>query len=67
MIVELHHVVRAVHVDLNFVFLELFEFVLLEVVGERTLCAAEVAAKHEKLVIASLVQKATVDRGLLAH
>ena len=61
MIVKLNNIVRSVHVDLDLVLLKLLEFVLVEMVGERALCAAKMATEHEELVLASLMQKAAVD------
>jgi len=66
-IVQLNHIVRSVHVDLDLVLLELLEFVLIEVVGERALCAAKMATEDEELVLASLMQEAAVDRRFLTH
>ena len=67
MIIKLNYIVRSVHVDLDLMLLELLEFVLIEVVGERALCAAKMATEDEELVLASLMQEAAVDRRFLTH
>ena len=46
---------------MDLVLLKLLEFVLVEMVGERALCAAEMATEDEELVLAGLVQEAAVD------
>lgn len=61
MIVKLNHIVRPVHVDLDLVLLKLLEFVLIEMVREGALCAAEMATEDEELVLASLMEEAAVD------
>jgi hypothetical protein len=66
-VINCYHIVRSVHVKLNFGVLELSELILLEIIGERALGSAEVAPENQKLVVAGLMKKAPVDRRLLAH
>ena len=61
MVIQLHHIVRPIHVYLDFVFLELLELVLFQMIGKRALSAAKMATKNKELVLTGLVQKAAVD------
>jgi hypothetical protein len=54
-IVHLHYVIASVHIDLYLVLLELLELILLDVIGEGSLCASKVATQDQKLVLTSLM------------
>lgn len=54
-VVKLHNVVRSVHIYLNFVLLEFFEFVFVKMVGEGALSATKMAPQDKELVLTSLM------------
>lgn len=71
-LIKLHHVVRAVHVDEELLALELDVLVHGRVVAEGRLAAAKVAAEHEELVAGQRlgiqrVQEAAINGGFAAH
>lgn len=55
-VIQLDYVIGAIHVDLDFMLLELFELIFLKVVCERALSSAEVASEDKKFIFASLVK-----------
>jgi len=67
MIIHLYDIVRPIHIDLNFMLLEFFEFILIEMIGEGTFCAPKVATENKEFIITSLMEEASVDRGFLTH
>jgi hypothetical protein len=54
-IVQLHHVIGAIHIDLHLRILELLKFIFVQVIGEWGLGAPKMATQDQKLVFASLV------------
>ena len=66
-IVQLHDVVRPVHVYLDILLLKFLEFFLFQVIGERALGFCEMASKNEEFVLSRLVKYAPADGWIHSH